>query len=64
MAWPRGREDAPRNGRVTFRLAYDEIEQLQLAAAQAGVSVGAFVRGTALAEIQRQQQPNTAGAAT
>ena len=64
MAPPRHRPDAARYRTITLRVADDELDQIQLAAAQAGVSTGAYVRGTALADLQRQQQPNTAGAAT
>lgn len=65
MAPPRQRVDGVLRDRLcALRLADDELQLFQTAAADAGISVSAFLRGTALAEIARQQQTNTAGAAT
>lgn len=63
MARKRGREDAPRYGRYTFRLADDEMELIQRAALLSNQNVSSYLRGTALSASAVVVHGSTAGAA-
>jgi len=64
MARPAARADkVPRVNIVTLKMAPDEIELIELAAAQQGVSRSEFLRGTAITSAALLL-PNNAGAAS
>lgn len=57
MAPPRERPDGVLRDRMyALRLADDELQLFQTAAADAGISVSAFIRNAALAEMVRKQR--------
>lgn len=65
MARPAARADkVARVNIVTLKMAPDEIELIELAAEQQGVSRSEFLRGTAISASAALLLPNNAGAAS